>query len=291
MAAHKLPIWSCIHVRASSNTPPEVVRLLSQVKFNGKNNSSAFNHALQFIQSVSSSNVQRIDEGILCRIFTFTFTAEARKWCRTLPVASIHSWDQFVKAFICKFDCYDYDQVYDEIEYLRKEDEFVRDFNMRFHLDCLKYDLENELMNEESLDYAEHSLPPMSDPSEISPSLVLFSSNRNENSNLNLPITHDEETSQSLGNMPALMQEDKSENVERKPALEPERNLETMLDNIIASQQMQTPRLEQQINSLSENTNTQRYDLKPDVYNERDEQEFFHDDIFKCIVSESHNIL
>ena len=51
---------------------------------------------------------------------------------------------------------------------------------------------------------------------------------------------------------------------------------------------MQKPRLEQQINSLSENTNTQRYDLKPDVYNECDEQEIFHDDVFKCIVSESH---
>jgi len=197
MASLKPPIWSCIHVSASSNTPPEVVRILSQVKFNGKSNSSTFNHALQFIQNVLSSNVQGIDEGILCRIFTLTFTAEARNWCRTLPVASIHSWDQFVKAFICKFDCYDYDQVYDEIEYLRKEDESVRDFNMRFHLNCLKYDIENELMNEESSDCVEHnySLPPMPDPTEISPSLVPFSSNMNENSNLNMRITHDEETS------------------------------------------------------------------------------------------------
>ena len=62
-----------------------------------------------------------------------------------------------------EFDCYDYDQVYDEIDYLRKQDESVRDFNMRFHLNCLKYDLESELMDEESSDYAEHSLPPMSD--------------------------------------------------------------------------------------------------------------------------------
>ena len=35
---------------------------------------------------------------------------------------------------------------------------------MRFHLNCLKYDLESELMDEESSDYAKHSLPPMSDP-------------------------------------------------------------------------------------------------------------------------------
>ena len=50
-------IKSCIHVPTSCNTPPEVVRLLSQVKFNGKNNSFAFNHALQFIQKVSSSDI------------------------------------------------------------------------------------------------------------------------------------------------------------------------------------------------------------------------------------------
>ena len=148
MPAHKIPIWSCIHVPTSSNTPPEVVRLLSQVKFNGKNDSYSFNHALQFIQRVSSSDIQRIDEGVLCRIFTLTFTAEARKWCRNLPVASIHSWDQFVKAFIFEFDRYDYDQVYDEIDYLRKQDESVRDFNMQFHLNCLKYDLESEFTDE-----------------------------------------------------------------------------------------------------------------------------------------------
>jgi len=148
MASLKLPIWSCIHVRASSNTPPEVVRLFSQVKFNGKINSSTFNHALQFIQNVLNSNFQGIDEGILCRIFTLTFVAEARNWCRTLPVALIHSWDQFVTIFVCKFDCYDYDQVYDEIEYLCKEDESVGDFNIRFHLNCLKYDVENVPISE-----------------------------------------------------------------------------------------------------------------------------------------------
>ena len=61
---------------------------------------------------------QGIDEGILCRIFTLTFAVKARNWCRTLPAASIHSWDQFVTIFICKFDGYNYEQVCDEIEYL-----------------------------------------------------------------------------------------------------------------------------------------------------------------------------
>ena len=87
MTPLKLPIWSCIHGRASSNTPPEVVRLLSQVKFNGQRNSSAFNHIFQFIQNVSNYDFQGIDEGILCKIFTLTFAAKARNWCKTLLVA------------------------------------------------------------------------------------------------------------------------------------------------------------------------------------------------------------
>ena len=106
--------------------------------------------------------------------------------------------DQFVKIFILEFDSYDYDQVYDEIDHLRKKGESIRDFNMRFHLDCLKYDLESELIDEESLDYAEHSLPPISDQAEISSSFVSFLSNMNESSDLNIQIAHNEESPQSL---------------------------------------------------------------------------------------------
>lgn len=286
MATHRTPIWSCIHVPTSSNTPPDVVRLLSQVKFDGKNNSSAFNHALQFIQKVSGSDIQRIDEGVLCRIFTLTFTAEARKWCRTLPIASIHSWDQFVNIFILEFDCYDYDQVYDEIDYLWKQDEPVRDFNMRFHLRCLKYDLESELTDEESSDYDEYFLPPMSDQAEISSTFVSFSSNMNQDSNVNTQIIYNEENLQSLGVMHALIPEDKSENTEKETILEPEDDSDTKSGNIITNQQMQIPRLEQRIISLSKSISAKRYDLKPDVYDESDEQSFH--DVFKCIIPDSH---
>ena len=60
----------------------------------------------------------------------------------------------------------------------------------------------------------------------------------NENSNLNIQISHDEESPQSLGVMHALMQEDKSENVGGKPTLEPGDDFDTRSDNIIANQQM-----------------------------------------------------
>lgn len=287
MATHRIPIWSCIHIPTSSNAPPDVVRLLSQVKFNGKNNSSAFNHALQFIQKVSGSDIQRIDECVLCRSFTLTFTAEARKWCRTLPVALIHSWDQFVKIFIFKFDCYDYDQVYDEIDYLWDQDEPLRDFNMRFHLKCLKYDLESELTDEESLDYDEYSLPPMSDQAEISSNFVSFSSNMNEDSKVNTQTIHNEENLKSLRVMHALIPEDKNENAERETTLEPEDDSDAESDNIITNQRMQMPRLEHRTISLSKSISAQRYDLKPDVYDESDEKSFFYD-VFKCIIPDSH---
>jgi hypothetical protein len=110
----------------------------------------------------------------------------------------------------------------------------------------------------------------------------------NENSNLNIQIAHNEESPQSLGVIHALMQEDKSENAGGKPALEPGDDFDTRSDNIVASQQMKMPRLEQQTISLSKSISTQRYDLKPDVYIESDERIFFHDDSFKCVASESH---
>ena len=115
-----------------------MVRLLSQVKFNGKGSSSTFNHVFQFIQNVLNYDFQGIDEGILCRIFTLTFAAKAKNWCRTLPGDSIHNWDQFVTILISKFDGYDYEQACGEIECLRRfENEPLKDFNIRFHFNWI----------------------------------------------------------------------------------------------------------------------------------------------------------
>ena len=314
MAPLKLPIWSCIHGRASSNTPPEVVRLLSQVKFNGKRNSSAFNHVLQFIQNVSNYDFQGIDEGILCRIFTLTFAAKARSWCRTLPVASIHSWDQFVTIFICKFDGYDYEQVCEEIEYLRRfENESVNDFNIRFHLNCLRFKDEDKPTEEESLDWFEYicSLPPIPNPYEINSSFVPSHYNINENPNLDVQINCDEVVSQSLENISNQMQEDNNSNFGERTALESENYSAVNSENQIANQQVQAaikvnnkiqtavqiseflhdeqmPKSQQQSSLLQESMSIQRNDLESEIYNEHNAQEFSNRDSFKCIVSGSH---
>lgn len=52
--------------------------------------------------------------------FTLTFLRKAKRWCQSLLVASIHHWDQFIIEFLFEFDGYDYEQVCDEIKYLRR---------------------------------------------------------------------------------------------------------------------------------------------------------------------------
>jgi hypothetical protein len=94
--APKLPIWSCISGRTSS-TPTKVVKHLSKVKFNGESNSFAFHHVHQFILNCKNFD---IDDGVMCRIFTLTLTGQAKDWCRSLPVASVDSWDEFARMFL-----------------------------------------------------------------------------------------------------------------------------------------------------------------------------------------------
>lgn len=87
--------------------------------------------------------------------------------------------------------------------------------------------------------------------------------------------------------MHALIPENKDENAERETTLEPKDDSDIKSDNIISDQRMLMPRLDQPTVSLSESISAQRYDLKADVYDESDEQNFFHD-VFKCIVPDSH---
>ena len=82
-----------------------------------------------------------------------TFLAKTRSWCQSLPVASIHTWEQFIAIFICKFDGYIYKQVCDDFEDLRRfEGESLIDFTIRFHLNCLEFKVEDKPSKEELLD-------------------------------------------------------------------------------------------------------------------------------------------
>jgi len=75
MDPSKIPIWSCISGRASCSTPLKVVKNLSKVNFNGKKNGFSFDHIIQFILNYNNCD---IDEDVMCSIFTFTLTDQAK---------------------------------------------------------------------------------------------------------------------------------------------------------------------------------------------------------------------
>jgi hypothetical protein len=114
---------------------------LYKIKLNGESNFSAFNHVHQFILNCNDFD---IDEGIMWRNFTLTFTSHVKDWCESLPVASIDSWDEFSRMFLQTFRDYDYIQVFLELENLcRIEGESYEDFLLRFKLISFKFQSED----------------------------------------------------------------------------------------------------------------------------------------------------
>ena len=82
MALCKILPWSFFIGHHPKTTPVKVVKILSQVKYNGK--ISVFNHLLQFIFSCNNLN---IDEDIICK--------KNQTLVHVTSSSSIHSWDEF----------------------------------------------------------------------------------------------------------------------------------------------------------------------------------------------------
>jgi len=115
MVPSKIHVWSCISRQASSSTPKKVVKHLSKIKFNGESSFYAFNHVHQFILNCNNFD---IDDDIMCRIFTLTFTCHAKEWYESLPISSVNSWDEFSRIFLHTFQDSNCTQVYLELENL-----------------------------------------------------------------------------------------------------------------------------------------------------------------------------
>jgi len=90
MAPFKRHPWSCFSRPIPTITLIKAVKILSKVKYNG--NTSPYNHFLQFILSCNNFNIH---EDNICRIFTLTLTEKAKDWFLSLPVASVHRWNEF----------------------------------------------------------------------------------------------------------------------------------------------------------------------------------------------------
>jgi len=100
-------------------------------------------------------------------------------------------------------------------------------------LNCLKFNVKDKPLKEESLDWFEYicSLPPIPNPYEISLSFAPPFSNINENSNLNVQINCDEVVSQSLENISNQMQEDNRSNFGERATLKSKSYSEENLEN------------------------------------------------------------
>ena len=73
-------------------------------------------------------------------IFTLTLTCQDKDRCRSLPVASIGSYDEFARMFLHRFQDYDCDQVFLELENLQRiEGDSYANFLLRFKLICFQF--------------------------------------------------------------------------------------------------------------------------------------------------------
>ena len=66
---------------------------------------------------------------VMAKFFTLTFEGQVKKWCHTLPTASIHSFEKLVKELDEAFEKYDYQDGHDRINQLRmKSGEYLEGF-------------------------------------------------------------------------------------------------------------------------------------------------------------------
>lgn len=66
-------------------------------RFGGINYDHPGEHLLDFHDCMHRLNIDH--EDVLIKLFRFSLEGDAREWCRTLPVASIHSLKYFHTAF------------------------------------------------------------------------------------------------------------------------------------------------------------------------------------------------
>lgn len=85
--------------------------------------------------------LQSVLSVILMEVFYVAYLQRKENiWCESLPIASIHSWDQFTTKFFHKFNSYHYEHVCTELGNLRKnENESTTYFRIRFKLICVRF--------------------------------------------------------------------------------------------------------------------------------------------------------
>ena len=77
--------------------PDELMYHLSQLKFDGENGVSITRHLSDLCEFGECYKIE--NEGFICFLFFLTLEGRAKKWCHTLPEASIHLFEQLTSEF------------------------------------------------------------------------------------------------------------------------------------------------------------------------------------------------
>lgn len=87
-------------------TIPIVIHNLSQLKFDGEGKSTFQEHLFQVVHFFLFNEIYCKD--VMARLLTLTFKDRVSRLCHTLPIDSIHSFDQLAKGLHKAFNKYDY---------------------------------------------------------------------------------------------------------------------------------------------------------------------------------------
>jgi hypothetical protein len=126
--------------------------LFSELTFEGEWNTSAVDHISKFCYKCLKNNI--IDLNLICRLFSLTFLGRVKYWFDSFRANSIHYWSEFVIEFLSDFRNYDYDELGEELNFLRKEnDESFKDFAIRFIHVCTRFPLKEIPLIDEWFQY------------------------------------------------------------------------------------------------------------------------------------------
>ncbi|XP_068305078.1 uncharacterized protein [Pyrus communis] len=95
-------VYSELDATSSYEIKDYVINMLP--KFSGDENQDASEHVDNFLDICGTQNIKGVsDEFIRLKLFSFSFTGDARTWFKTLPARSITYWTQLSSKFIQKF--------------------------------------------------------------------------------------------------------------------------------------------------------------------------------------------
>lgn len=114
---------------------------MSKFRFDGEGGTFIAKYISPFLGLYKPQEIY--DEDGVCILVTLTLEGLVKKWVHTFPIASIHSFDRFLKDIHQEFDKYDYEYVCDSIDPLKmKYNESIEDFINWFLHFCYEFHVE-----------------------------------------------------------------------------------------------------------------------------------------------------